>query len=75
MLRNLASDTAAAPRAGRPVIGSALLAVKTCYRAQGANVCPDCGHSSWLVGRKVAECAVCATALPLEQGFRTYRLG
>jgi hypothetical protein len=26
--------------------------------------CPGCGHSNWLVGRSMAECAICATALP-----------
>jgi hypothetical protein len=29
------------------------------------NRCPGCGKSQWLVGRTTAECALCATALPL----------
>lgn len=32
------------------------------------NVCPGCGRSHWLVGRMTAECAFCATAIPLEGG-------
>lgn len=27
--------------------------------------CPGCGRSHWHVGRVTAECAFCATALPL----------
>ena len=29
------------------------------------NRCPCCARSNWLVGRSVAECAFCETALPL----------
>ena len=29
------------------------------------NRCPCCSRSNWLVGRTVAECAFCETALPL----------
>lgn len=32
------------------------------------NVFPGCGRSHWLVGRMTAECAFCATALPLDGG-------
>jgi hypothetical protein len=33
---------------------------------EGANMhCPGCGHSNWHVGRNMAECAFCATALPM----------
>ncbi len=39
------------------------------YHPQEANRCPGCGRSHWLVGRLLAECAFCATALPLaDQG-------
>jgi len=41
------------------------------YRAEGGNRCPSCTRQQWIVGRMVAECAFCATALPLEQ-FSTY---
>ena len=35
------------------------------YHAHEVNRCPGCGRSHWLVGRLLAECAFCATALPL----------
>lgn len=36
------------------------------YHEHGTNHCPGCGHSHWYVGRTMAECAFCTTALPLE---------
>ncbi|MCJ7420999.1 hypothetical protein [Sphingomicrobium astaxanthinifaciens] len=36
------------------------------YREAEINHCPGCGRTHWLVGRTSAECAFCATALPLE---------
>ncbi|MCJ8191360.1 hypothetical protein [Sphingomicrobium aestuariivivum] len=36
------------------------------YREAEVNHCPGCGRTHWLVGRTSAECAFCATALPLE---------
>lgn len=35
------------------------------YREHEINHCPGCGRTQWLVGRVSAECAFCATALPL----------
>lgn len=35
------------------------------YRPHETNRCPGCGRSHWLVGRLLAECAFCSTALPL----------
>ncbi|MFS0738689.1 hypothetical protein ABC347_16710 [Sphingomonas sp. 1P06PA] len=35
------------------------------YRPGAQNPCPGCGHSHWYVGRLTAECAFCATALPI----------
>lgn len=32
------------------------------------NICPGCGQSHWTVGRMTAECAFCATALPINNG-------
>lgn len=29
--------------------------------------CPGCARSQWLVGRVTAECAFCATAVPLKE--------
>ncbi|MBB4631139.1 hypothetical protein [Sphingosinicella soli] len=37
------------------------------YRPSKVNCCPGCGHTNWYVGRSSAECAFCATALPLQQ--------
>ncbi len=36
------------------------------YREEQVNHCPGCGHTHWYVGRTMAECAFCTTALPLE---------
>lgn len=41
------------------------------YRPQEHNFCPGCGQSQWIVGRTTAECAFCATALPLIMGGST----
>jgi hypothetical protein len=38
------------------------------YRAGEVNHCPGCGRSQWYVGRLTAECAFCATAIPLAAG-------
>jgi len=35
------------------------------YRPHEPNHCPGCGKSQWIVGRTTAECAFCATAMPL----------
>jgi hypothetical protein len=35
------------------------------YRPNETNHCPGCGRSHWIVGRSLAECGFCATALPL----------
>ena len=35
------------------------------YRPDGVNHCPGCGRAHWIIGRFSAECAFCATALPL----------
>ena len=43
------------------------------YHDDGVNHCPSCGKQHWLIGRVMAECAFCETALPLERAFR-YRL-
>lgn len=41
------------------------------YHANETNRCPGCGRSHWLIGRLLAECAFCATALPLSDGGMT----
>lgn len=35
------------------------------YRPGEANHCPGCSGRAWLVGRLLAQCARCATAIPL----------
>ncbi len=35
------------------------------YRQGERNFCPDCGRGHWHIGRSTAECAFCATAVPL----------
>lgn len=37
------------------------------YREKQVNHCPCCGRTQWFVGRVSAECAFCATALPLAE--------
>ena len=40
------------------------------YRDNEVNHCPGCGRTHWYLGRLLAECAFCATALPLQEGYR-----
>lgn len=40
------------------------------YRENEVNHCPGCGRTHWYVGRTLAECGFCATALPLAESFR-----
>ena len=35
------------------------------YRGNQVNHCPGCGRSHWYVGRLLAECGFCGTAIPL----------
>lgn len=39
------------------------------YRENQVNHCPGCGRTHWYVGRSLAECGFCATALPLSESF------
>ena len=36
------------------------------FRSGETNRCPGCGRSHWHVGRLLAECAFCETALPFD---------
>ena len=45
------------------------------YREHQVNHCPGCGCTQWLVGRVSAECAFCATALPLAEASMSARTG
>ena len=40
------------------------------YRDNEVNHCPGCGRTHWYLGRVLAECAFCSTALPLQETFR-----
>lgn len=39
------------------------------YREHETNHCPGCGRTHWYIGRSLAECGFCATALPLAQSL------
>ena len=40
------------------------------YRENEVNHCPGCGRTHWYLGRLLAECAFCETALPLTEAYR-----
>ncbi|GAA4755997.1 hypothetical protein GCM10023264_24320 [Sphingomonas daechungensis] len=39
------------------------------YRDNEVNHCPGCGRTHWHIGRMLAECAFCGTALPLQEAY------
>ena len=39
------------------------------YRENQVNHCPGCGRTHWMIGRILAECGFCATALPLSDSY------
>lgn len=39
------------------------------YRENAVNHCPGCGRTHWLIGRMLAECGFCGTALPLCESY------
>ncbi|WP_093016766.1 MULTISPECIES: hypothetical protein [unclassified Sphingobium] len=41
------------------------------YHVGGQNHCPGCGGQQWIVGRMMAECGYCGSAIPMES-FSTY---
>src|SRR4029079_52592 len=45
------------------------------YREHDVNHCPGCGRTQWLIGRMSAECAFCATALPLAEASMRHHNG
>lgn len=52
-------------KGNRPHRQLQLPVVQLAYRAGETNRCPGCGRQHWHVGRLTAECAFCATALPI----------
>lgn len=53
------------PMPNRHLYVPAMRGYHVVYRMGEVNFCPGCGRSQWLVGRLMAECAVCGTALGL----------
>lgn len=49
-------------------IRQAISGYRIAYRPLEPNYCPGCGKAHWIIGRTTAECAFCATALPLIAG-------
>jgi hypothetical protein len=50
----------------RPPSTQAARGYHAVYRDGSVNHCPGCGRTHWYVGRLLAECGFCSTALPLE---------
>ncbi len=62
------------PAAMHPVLSSH--GYSPLYRDGEVNRCPGCGQCQWIIGRITAECAFCATALPLRHtGFEGMGIG
>lgn len=40
------------------------------FRSGEKTACPGCGRSQWIVGRMLAECVFCGTALPIDKARR-----
>ena len=55
----------------RGPVDPAIRGYQPVYHAHEVNRCPGCGRTHWLIGRLLAECAFCATALPLADGGTT----
>ena len=47
----------------------AIRGYRIAYRRHETNYCPSCGRSHWLLGRSLAECGFCATAIPFAASF------
>lgn len=47
------------------------------YRLNEVNHCPGCGRTHWMLGRSLAECGFCATALPIagSEGAASWAMG
>ena len=45
------------------------------YHDGEVNHCPGCGRTHWIIGRMSAECAFCATALPLAEASMRHHNG
>ena len=56
-------------RAVRGQFDPALRGYHAVYRENEVNHCPGCGRTHWYLGRALAECAFCSTALPLQEAY------
>lgn len=54
----------------RDLFNPALRGYHAVYRENEVNHCPGCGRTHWYLGRLLAECAFCQTALPLRESHR-----
>ena len=54
---------------GRPAFNPANRGYHAVYRDNAVNHCPGCGRTHWIIGRMLAECGFCATALPLSETY------
>jgi hypothetical protein len=54
-------------QAARGQFDPALRGYHAVYRDNEVNHCPGCGRTHWYLGRMLAECAFCSTALPLQE--------
>lgn len=50
-------------------INPAMRGYHAVYRENAVNHCPGCGRTHWLIGRLLAECGFCGTALPLSESY------
>lgn len=41
--------------------------LRVLFRSGEQRICPDCGSANWLIGRRLAECGSCGTAVPLAE--------
>jgi len=53
----------------REYFNPALRGYHAVYRENAVNHCPGCGRTHWLIGRLLAECGFCGTALPLSESY------
>jgi hypothetical protein len=57
------------PHNPRRAFDPALRGYHAVYRENEVNHCPGCGRTHWYLGRLLAECAFCETALPLQEAY------
>ena len=53
--------------ADRPTIDLTRRGYQPIYHENEVNHCPGCGRTHWIIGRILAECHFCGTALPLSE--------